>query len=146
MSKPYSIQQWRLKLYAPVQHVPTIEARVVMATKLKGQVVSYVLNSHGNHVVQCCIANIPNSENGHDIEFMLEVRGCHSGVFANHAMFWQNNTALSQCCRSALMSAVGSQVCQRRCWQVHLPELTGSINIELCTSSLSFKFIKSTHR
>ena len=111
MSKPFSIQQWRLKLYAPVQHVPTIEARVAMATKLKGQVVPYVLNSHGNHVVQCCIANIPNSENGHDIEFMLEVRDCHPGVFANHAMSWQSHTALTLSCRSALMSAVVSRVC-----------------------------------
>lgn len=57
-----------------VQGLPTIESKVEMAIQLKGHVVAYVLNSHGNHVVQCCITHIPSAENGHSIEFMLEVR------------------------------------------------------------------------
>ena len=56
-----------------MQSLPTIEAKVQMAVQLKGQVVAYVLNSHGNHVVQCCITHIPHAENGHSIEFILEV-------------------------------------------------------------------------
>ena len=57
-----------------MQSLPTIEAKVEMAIQLKGQVMACVLNSHSNHVVQCCISNIPTAQNGHSIEFMLEVR------------------------------------------------------------------------
>ena len=56
-----------------MQNLPTIESKVEMAVALKGQVVACILNSHGNHVVQCCITHIPMAENGHSIEFMLEV-------------------------------------------------------------------------
>ncbi|CAL5220649.1 g2694 [Coccomyxa viridis] len=55
-----------------IQSLPTIESKVEMAIQLKGQVMSCVLNSHGNHVVQCCISNIPDAQDGQSIEFMLE--------------------------------------------------------------------------
>lgn len=57
-----------------MQALPSVEAKAQLASQLKGKVLEYMLNSHGNHVIQCCIVSIPAAEDGHSIEFMLEVR------------------------------------------------------------------------
>ena len=56
-----------------VQHLPTIKDKCALAGLLRGQVLQYVLDSHGNHVVQCCFRHIRDKEGDDSIEFMLEV-------------------------------------------------------------------------
>ena len=56
-----------------MQHLPTIKDKCALAGLLKGQVLKYVLDSHGNHVVQCCFRHIRDREGDDSIEFMLEV-------------------------------------------------------------------------
>lgn len=56
-----------------MQHLPTIKDKCALAGLLKGQVLKYVLDSHGNHVVQCCFRHIRDREGDDSVEFMLEV-------------------------------------------------------------------------
>ena len=58
-----------------MQHLPTIKDKCVLAGLLEGKVLQYVLDSHGNHVVQCCFRHIRDREDDDSIEFMLEVSG-----------------------------------------------------------------------
>ena len=70
-----------------VQHLPTIKDKCALAGLLRGQVLKYVLDSHGNHVVQCCFRHIRDREGDDSIDFMLEASnpftvpaGLHSGT------------------------------------------------------------------
>lgn len=62
-----------------VQNLSSIKEKVELALQLRGHVVECMRDRSGNHLIQKCFTHIPTAEDGHSIEFMLEVR---PGIFS----------------------------------------------------------------
>ena len=78
MSKRYDEFEIYLSLCI-VQNLSSIKEKVELALQLRGHVVECMRDRSGNHLIQKCLTHIPTAEDGHSIDFMLEVR---PGIFS----------------------------------------------------------------